>query len=358
MLGAEAIDTFFRGATTPGLWPSALETIARDLKSDGATLVDGPSYRSRVSTSTHIASFVEEYFSLEARHFDSRESRVNPTTDDTFVSDLDTFTAEEIDRDPYYVEFLRPRGFGWHAVACLRGGESPLVLSLKRRLNQGPFQRAELARMAKVLPYLRAGAQAAQMALSFRSQDHLEALRSEGQGGVLLNQDGRVLAINATVELGDGLSIVDGRLRAAYPAEQGALDRSISIAVSQAPPHELPIPTPAVLHRPSGRRPLIVRVARLFDAAPNPMALARAVAGILDTDVQPVPAASLLRDMFGLTPKEAELAMLLGAGRTLNNAADLCHISLSHARQRLKVVFQKTETSRQSELVSLLLRLA
>src|ERR1700761_4391283 len=128
MLGAEAIDTFFRGATTPGLWPSALETIARDLKSDGATLVDGPAWRSRVSTSTQIASFVEEYFSLDVNQFDSREGRVNPTTDNGFVSDFDTYTTEEIERDPYYVDFLRPRGFGWHAVACLRGGESPLVL--------------------------------------------------------------------------------------------------------------------------------------------------------------------------------------------------------------------------------------
>lgn len=31
---------------------------------------------------------------------------------------------------------------------------------------------------------------------------------------------------------------------------------------------------------------------------------------------------------------------------------------LTHARQRLKIVFQKTETARQSELVTLMLRLA
>ncbi|HEX2818047.1 MAG TPA: helix-turn-helix transcriptional regulator [Phenylobacterium sp.] len=358
MLGSQAIDTFFLGATTPGLWPSALETIAHDLQADGATLMSGKVNASRVSTSTGIAGFVEEYFSLAVAQFDSREDRVNPTTGDGFVGDFDTYTAEEIDRDPYYIDFLRPRGFSWHAVACLGGGDSPLVLSLKRRWSLGPFQRSELDQISTVLPYLRAGAHAASVALNFRSQDHLEALTAAGHGGLLLNREGAVVAFNATVELGDGLSIVEGRLRAAYPSEQGGLDRAVAIAVSQAPPSELPSPTPAILHRPSGRRPLIVRVVRLFDIAPNPVASARAVVSIVDTAALPIPAASLLRELFGLTPKETELAVLLGSGRSLTEAADLCHISLPHARQRLKIVFQKTETSRQSELVTLLLRLA
>jgi DNA-binding CsgD family transcriptional regulator/PAS domain-containing protein len=312
---------------------------------------------SRVSTSTGIAEIVEEYFSLAVAQFDSREDRVNPTTGEGFVGDFDSYTADEIDHDPYYVDFLRPRGFGWHAVACLSGGDSPLILSLKRRWRLGPFERSELDQISAVLPYLRAGAHAAQMAMDFRSQDRLEALMEAGQGGVLLNREGGVLAFNNAVELGDGLSIVEGRLRAAYPSEQGGLDRAVAIAISEARPSDLPTPTPAILHRPSGRRPLIVRVARLFDIAPNPVADARALVSITDTAALPIPAASLLRELFGLTPKETELVVLLGSGRSLREAADLCRISQPHARQRLKIVFQKTETSRQSELVTLLLRL-
>ena len=72
MLGSQAIDTFFVGATTPGLWPSALETIASDLTADGATLMNGRACPSRLSTSTAIAGFVEEYFSLAVAQFDSR----------------------------------------------------------------------------------------------------------------------------------------------------------------------------------------------------------------------------------------------------------------------------------------------
>ena len=357
MLGNQAIDTFFVGATTPGLWGRALETVAHDLGADGATLTNGVAVPSRVSCSTGILPIVEEYFTLSA-NFDSRGDRVNPTLNDGFLGDFDNYTPEELSRDSFYVEFLRPRGFGWHAAAALSDGESPLVLSLKRRASLGPFQREELDRIAKVLPHLRAAAYAAQTALSFRSHDHLETLKAVGQGGLLLNRDGLVIALNGLVSLGDGLDVVEGRMRAAYPSEQGALDRAVAIAVSKAAPSELPTPSPAMLHRPSGRRPLIVRIARLFDVAPNPVAEARALVSVVDTAEAPIPTPRLLRDLFGLTPKEADLAMLLGQGFTLALAAELSHISLSHARQRLKVVFHKTETSRQSELVTLLLRLA
>ena len=357
MLGSQAIDTFFLGATAPGLWPVALETIARDLGADGATLTNGTAIPSRVSTSTGITSIVEEYFTLAA-NFDSREARVNPLPDNGFSGDFDDYTAEEIERDPFYVEFLRPRGFGWHAAAALVGGDKPLVLSLKRRWSLGPFQRDELAAMSAVLPYLQSAAYAAQMALSFRSRDMLEGLQALGHGGLLLNGEGVLLSHNAALELGDGLSISEGRLKAAYPAEQGALDRAVAIAVSRRPPSELPAPTPVLLHRPSGKRALILRVARLFDIAPNPVAHARALVSIADLSTTPIPTSRLLREMFGLTPKEAELALRLGEGQALNQAAGLSGISQAHARQRLKIVFQKTDTSRQSELVALLLRLA
>lgn len=357
MQGHQAIDTFFVGATTPGLWGASLDALAQDLGADGATLTNGIAIPSRVSCSTGILSIVEEYFTL-ATNFDSRGDRVNPTLSQGFIGDFDSYSSEELDRDDFYVDFLRPRGFGWHAAAALSGGESPLVLSLKRRWSLGPFQRDEMERITTVLPHLRAAAHAARTALNFRSHDHLETLVAVGQGGLLLNRDGRVIARNSLVKLGDGLEVIEGRMRAAYPSEQAALDHAVAVAVSKAPPSELPIPSPALLHRPSGRRPLIVRIARLFDLVPNPVAEARALVSVIDTDAVAVPTARLLTDLFDLTPKEAQLAMLLGEGLTLTQAAERSQISALHARQRLKVVFHKTETSRQSELVTLLLRLA
>jgi DNA-binding CsgD family transcriptional regulator len=59
---------------------------------------------------------------------------------------------------------------------------------------------------------------------------------------------------------------------------------------------------------------------------------------------------------FGLTPREAEPTELLARDITLTHAADTLDISRKNARAHLKQVFSKTNTSRQTELVSVILR--
>ena len=59
----------------------------------------------------------------------------------------------------------------------------------------------------------------------------------------------------------------------------------------------------------------------------------------------------ILHRSFGLTPSEADLALRLVAGETLQSAAAKLHISYETARTRLKRIFSKTGTCRQAELV-------
>jgi DNA-binding CsgD family transcriptional regulator len=48
----------------------------------------------------------------------------------------------------------------------------------------------------------------------------------------------------------------------------------------------------------------------------------------------------------------------MAAGDTIDEAAEALAISPAHARQRLKTLFAKTATNRQSELIALLARLS
>jgi DNA-binding CsgD family transcriptional regulator len=66
----------------------------------------------------------------------------------------------------------------------------------------------------------------------------------------------------------------------------------------------------------------------------------------------------VLQQLFGFTRMESRLAQVLLSGDSLKAAAARLTISEGHARQRLKSMFSKTETSRQSELILLLGRLA
>ncbi|MET2832037.1 helix-turn-helix transcriptional regulator [Mesorhizobium shangrilense] len=64
-----------------------------------------------------------------------------------------------------------------------------------------------------------------------------------------------------------------------------------------------------------------------------------------------------LATAFGLTLSEQRLCEMLLLGHSLKEAADMLGIASETARHRLKVIFQKTDTHKQSELIALLGRL-
>jgi DNA-binding CsgD family transcriptional regulator len=77
---------------------------------------------------------------------------------------------------------------------------------------------------------------------------------------------------------------------------------------------------------------------------------------VSDPDLKETSSQQILGELFGLTPAEANLAILLTHGLSLAEASDTQHISLHTARAQLKSVFAKTGASRQAELVRLVLK--
>ena len=351
-----AINEFAAAAASAQAWPEALQALAEGLGADGATLTRGPSSPIGMVASRGIREIVEEYFAF-GMQIDTRERRVMLRPVGGFTGDFDNFTPEEIERDPFYTEFLRPRGFGWHANAALNDGPDALLLNLKRHWSRGPYQRDDLRRISTVLPHLRAAAHHAAIGLGDRARDDLARLSDRGQGGLLLDMHGAAICWNPEMAFGDGLSLHDRRLVTGAGADQAGLNRAIDLALAPGPASDLPAPAACAIRRPSGKRPLVVRVATLAAGAANPVAQARALVSVLDPDARRPAQTSLLREVFGLTPREADIADLLCDGLSLAEIAARVRITLPHARQRLKIILQKTETTRQGELIALLSRL-
>ena len=61
-----------------------------------------------------------------------------------------------------------------------------------------------------------------------------------------------------------------------------------------------------------------------------------------------------LREIFGLTVTEADLADLLVRGFSLRDISDRLRISIWTARSHLRAIFQKTRTHRQGELIAVI----
>ena len=107
--------------------------------------------------------------------------------------------------------------------------------------------------------------------------------------------------------------------------------------------------------RPSGKRAFCVLVSPLSQDNELMAGAKPAVCvSITDPERHDVLPVSLLRSLFGLTPAEAKLAARLARGDALAAAADELGISYATARTQLAMIFRKTDTSRQGELIRLL----
>ena len=174
-----------------------------------------------------------------------------------------------------------------------------------------------------------------------------------GCGGIILSTTGHVLATNASARL--ILQQMFGLDEATVAALNGSGREIIKQLLCEGRTRIRLDSENWILIERSGQRPLImncVPVPVLTEDGPHSVLL------LIDLDVTPLPTTSCLEKMFGLTPAEARLTLLLVGGKTLNEVAEKLHLSVATVRTQLKAVFEKTHTHRQAELVVLVSRLA
>lgn len=184
----------------------------------------------------------------------------------------------------------------------------------------------------------------------------LATLEKAHYGIMIVTADAAVIFANsAAMDItgdSDGLSAdSSGRLRASPPANQARL----STLIREAAGPEGSSGNVAIT-RPSGKRPLIVRITPLDGMPADPSPRPRAVLLLVvdpDHDLEPTPKA--LHDLYGLTDAETLVAMGVIRGDGLPAVADQLSVSLFTARTHLQHIFVKTGTHRQAELVRLLL---
>jgi DNA-binding CsgD family transcriptional regulator len=240
------------------------------------------------------------------------------------------------------------------------GGWRCMGVPGQRAFADGPTPAAEPATSTAVLPRRTHPVDLTvrhSQALTEHYWDGIVAARSDPS--LLIDADGGVLHMNAPMTAllarRNGVDVVHGRMRVATPAANVAL----TAAIGRATARDHPIAGATRVPRPPGGVPLLVTVSPL---ACRTRLLAPAEAAALVTVIDPTASvaapATLLREAFDLTPREAELASLLSAGHSVESAAAVMVIGLATARLHLRRVLQKTRTSRQAELVRLLVRLA
>lgn len=250
-----------------------------------------------------------------------------------------------------------------HQTAVLTLGEAPCRASIcvHKTRELGPVTADEHRTLRRLVSELEPAFQ-----LAFRHNEMLTSAFWDGiivgrfdQMAFLLDERGRVMrqtdAAGALATTRDGVGIVARRLTARLPAEIAALHAVIAQAIKPVSPRSGAMR----ISRASGRLPLILVCYPLQRSARMIAPLeAAALVRIIDPTTRRARAdESLIADAFGLTPREAELARLFVAGHSVESAAATLGIAVPTARTHLHRLFEKTGSTRQSELVALLAEL-
>ncbi|MGE0807928.1 MAG: LuxR C-terminal-related transcriptional regulator, partial [Burkholderiaceae bacterium] len=181
---------------------------------------------------------------------------------------------------------------------------------------------------------------------------------------LLINDQGRITLANPAAEsllrTGDGLSIDNrGHLRfaAAFSSETAALAKAMAQAIAVASGAGETPGEPLRLTRPSGAPPLLILPVPLPPPAFelwNLLEPARVLLLVIDPAAPWRGKASAIQSVFGLTPAEARVAVLVADGFTGPQTAAALGVSISTVKTHLKRCFDKIGVHSQTGLARLL----
>jgi DNA-binding CsgD family transcriptional regulator len=241
-------------------------------------------------------------------------------------------------------------------ILATASGES--VISAHRGEPEGPFGESEKAALQKLLPHLKRAALLQGEMESARRQItmYTEHVNRYSHAIFLTDADARVVHASAGARkiaaARDGLRIVDGTLRVSAVTRETAFRRDVKELSKGGNLRRLDVP------RPSGQEPYRLLLMPATDCGTFPMGVALPAVSILavDTANHGEPDEAPLRLLFPFTPAEARVAGKLALGRSPEEIASHLGISVETVRTHLKRALAKTRTTRQGELISLILR--
>jgi DNA-binding CsgD family transcriptional regulator len=361
-----AVEEIYQAAVDSSRWPLALQATADVFGDVGAVMLwqrDDGGFG--VIASVGLADAQRDYQENGWHMRDTRSIRAieralwlktDAMTERHFTTDA------EMAADPFYVQFLARYGLRW----CAAIGVSPdptisAAISIQRAADRPPYSDLELDIATRLGRHTEKA-----LRLSIRLLDSeltklglQDALSRIGVGVFSLDSLGRVIFSNPRGQslLGDGLSIVDERLRVRQSTSKAEIEAAIAL-MTQGDRSEIAAdPKPLMIQRVRSNRPLVLYVLPIVRALPQVdgfLAQAKAIVLVIDPKSDDPPDPALIRDVLGITLGEARVAALIGSGLAPRAAAEKLGITEETTRTVLKRVFSKVGISRQSELVALL----
>jgi DNA-binding CsgD family transcriptional regulator len=366
----KAVQRIYDAAASPDAWPDAVEAIAAVAGGQRGSLLveDQPQRRADMMIG----------WRWDPAHLKRMSAPGAPRTAPwatrlplgRAVRSLELKPERDFIRSEFYNEVVRPNGDFYGVVALVQ--ETPShssYVAVRRVLGAADFADRDVAALQAILPHLARTLELRRTlgVADLRFAEALSVLDRIDLGLILCDAADRPAYLNrraeALVARPDGLSVGSSGIAAALPEETRRLRHAVAMAAAAgaAPPGIDAADRAATagsrlrLSRPSGASALLLTVIPIRQAGAGDRRPQVAIF-IVDPEHQATPAPALLQELFGLTAAEAGFAIEIGRGDGIQAAARRRSISDSTARTHLARIFEKTGTSRQAELVRLLLQ--
>ena len=363
------VDAIYEAAFEPSRWSVALPLLVRALNAERGLLGFTSTVRGRTIGSV-AHEFDPEFLNQWQGEFGGSDpwyERAGNLPTGKVVQGAQVVPFEDLRATEVHAAVFQP--FGIDDLICISVARHDRYfdfVTVHRSQRIGLFEESEVRAMRFLAPHLVRAAKIHDKLshLSDARTAHEALLDRLPYGVLLLDGRGRRLGANREAErilaACDGLAGRAGAVYASHPDAQKKLAAAVSQTCDPARQGTAHAGALLAVPRPSAARAYQVLVApvpersreRVFGFTETRTA---AVMVVSDPEAAPEPAAETLSRLFGLTPAAARLAAALAAGRTLAEHAEEAGITQGTARWHLKELFARTGTSRQAELVRLLL---
>lgn len=361
------VSRIYASALGDGSWGDTLGFLARSFRSDAAVLrladLSGEfiaAESSRPDPNEASAYYLGELFSK-----DPRSPRLLNAPLGSIYYDHLLWDVEEMNQNRWCREACEVLGVTYQLGTHIRlPNNLTLCIAILSTEAEGHASAEAIAAFRRLAPLVEQACALGQVieAQTATRTALLNGLASKADGVILLSAAGTPTFMNdaaaAILASGDGLTLSEGTFLTRRPPETRRLQHLVQSALSGVKQSEAPPGGRVLVTRPSGRRPYVVSV---MASPPTERFLAgRAIGCVLhlqDLAAVRLPSREALQEVFGLTEREADLAIELVSCADLQRAATKAQMSVNTARNHLQSISRKTGVKGQTELVQLLGRL-
>ena len=260
------------------------------------------------------------------------------------------FTSIDAQSRAFHENYNRQMGLSDERIVRIKEQEGTSAWLMLAR-NQGVFSAADSALLAAVAPHVAVALRS--FVLSERDRIRAAAssdgLSRAGVGWIALGRDARIIDLDPKLapllrDISGATALVGDRLHVDSPAARDALLQAAATFAA----HPDALPRALTLREEPRLEALLVPMAERAEATlavPVMLAFCR-VARPADHDRKAV-----LRELFGLSAREAELALAMSEGQSIGEAAAAMGLTNETARGYSKNIYAKMGVRGQAELV-------